>query len=52
MDSVVTAALNASKATNGDNERMDINFNGISSSKFTDEYKAVVFKATTAAKVK
>jgi GLPGLI family protein len=51
MDSVVTAALAASKANSGDNEHMDINLNGIPSNKFTGEYKAFVFKVSTAATV-
>ena len=51
MDSVVTAALNASKANNGDTEHMDINLNGVSSGKFTGTYKAVIFKVPTTSTV-
>jgi GLPGLI family protein len=47
MDSVLTAAINASKANYGNTEHMDINLNGIPSSKFTGDYKAVVFKVPT-----
>lgn len=51
MDSVLTAAIAASKASNGDTEHMNINLNGISTSKFAGEYKAVVFKMSTASAV-
>ena len=48
MDSVLTAALNESQASHGDNEHINVNLNNVSSSKFTGEYKAVVFKIPTA----
>ncbi|MGI4762537.1 MAG: GLPGLI family protein [Janthinobacterium lividum] len=51
MDSVMTAALNESQVSHGDNEHITINLNGTPSSKFTSEYKAVVFKIPTAATV-
>lgn len=47
MDSVMTAALNESQVSHGDNDHININLNGTPSSKFTSEYKAVVFKVPT-----
>lgn len=49
MDSVMNAALAASKANYGNTEHIDINLNGIPSNKFTGEHKAVIFKVPTAA---
>jgi GLPGLI family protein len=49
MDSVMTAALTESQASHGDNEHVNVNLNGTPSSKFTSEYKAVVFKVPTVA---
>ena len=51
MDSILTAATNASKAANGDTEHLNINLNGIPASKFTSEYKAIVFKISTTSTV-
>jgi GLPGLI family protein len=51
MDSVMTAALHESQASHGDNEHININLNGTPNSKFTGEYKAVVFKVPTTSTV-
>lgn len=51
MDSVLTAALNESQASHGDNEHLNINLNGTPSSKFAAGYRAVVFKIPTTATV-